>query len=162
MIDATETTEREALSEFIKRNGITMEAKRIDARPDRAGRDAGWDANASHWRCTFHLATPRDIFNTQRDGTVTVRARRRMTVYFSMGAVLQGPPAADDVFDALASDAAGMDGRTFEEWADEYGFDTDSRKAHTTFLACRRSAGRLCAFLGHIEVERLMYATERA
>jgi hypothetical protein len=47
------------------------------------------------------------------------------------------PPTLYDVLTGLKSDAT--EGRTFAEWCGDYGYDTDSRKAMTTYLACQES-----------------------
>lgn len=45
-------------------------------------------------------------------------------------------PDIAGVMYALHHDADVMNYRTFEEWASEFGYDTDSRKAESTFRAC--------------------------
>ena len=46
-------------------------------------------------------------------------------------------PQLEDVCHSLLSDgAAHFDSLTFEEWASDLGYDTDSRKAEKTFTAC--------------------------
>lgn len=48
------------------------------------------------------------------------------------------PPTVDEVLWSLVSDASGVrHGQTFDEWAGEYGYDTDSRKAEKAFNSCR-------------------------
>lgn len=75
---------------------------------------------------------------------------RRFTVYYSMGMAHHGKePGAAEVLDCLISDANGIDNaRGFEDWCGEYGYDTDSRKAHRTYTICQRQAERLRKFLG--------------
>lgn len=34
-------------------------------------------------------------------------------------------------------------GQSFESWCSEFGYDTDSRKAHATYLACQQNADKL-------------------
>jgi hypothetical protein len=41
-----------------------------------------------------------------------------------------------DVLACLASDASALDCASFEEWAADLGYDTDSRKAETVYRAC--------------------------
>lgn len=45
-------------------------------------------------------------------------------------------PSVVDVLACLASDASAIDHATFDEWANEYGYDPDSRKAEATYKAC--------------------------
>ncbi len=55
-----------------------------------------------------------------------------------------------DVLHSLVLDAATIDCRDFEEWASEFGYDTDSRRAEATYRACldiglkMRAAHRRC------------------
>lgn len=49
-------------------------------------------------------------------------------------------PTLDAVLYALHSDAGGVrHGQTFEDWAGDFGCDTDSRKAEKCFNACRET-----------------------
>ena len=75
--------------------------------------------------------------------------RRSMTVDFWTGAAITAEPDAASVLECLCSDAAGIENaRGFEDWAAEYGYDTDSREAEATFRACQRQTERLRRFLG--------------
>jgi hypothetical protein len=59
------------------------------------------------------------------------------------------PPTAADVLGCLCSDAQGVDhGETFEDWASDFGYDTDSRKAERIYHECQSIALRLRGFLG--------------
>jgi hypothetical protein len=50
---------------------------------------------------------------------------------------------------------------TNTDWAGEYGYDTDSRKAEKTFRACQRQRAKLFAFLGPELYQTLLWDTER-
>lgn len=87
---------------------------------------------------------------------------RSMHVYFSQGSAHTNAPTLAEALDCLASDAAGVEhARSFEEWAEEYGYDTDSRKAEKTYRLCVDQASELRALLGHDAYEMLLYHTER-
>lgn len=47
---------------------------------------------------------------------------------------------------SLKADATG--GETFGDWCSSYGYDTDSRKALDTYLACQESEERSRRFFG--------------
>lgn len=70
----------------------------------------------------------------------------------------QADPA--EVLDCLLSDADCTD-EPFEEWARNYGYDEDSRKAEAIFHACRETAAKLRRWLGAAELERLASEYER-
>lgn len=82
--------------------------------------------------------------------TVTLKmGRKRLTVPFSMGKAIAREPNAEDVLDCLASDAASIEiGHGFEDWADGFGYSTDSRKAEQTYKAIVRQSAKLRKFLG--------------
>lgn len=71
-------------------------------------------------------------------------------------------PDAETVLDCLAFDCSGTENaRSFEEWADEYGYDHDSRKAEATYRACQETAAKLARFLGEEAFQTLLFNTER-
>lgn len=59
-------------------------------------------------------------------------------------------PTLASVLDSLAMEARSVtDALTFEEWASEFGYDTDSRKAEKVYQLCQQQAAALRLFLGH-------------
>jgi hypothetical protein len=136
------TADRETaitLADFIAENHVTMTTRQTDHNPN-----SDWDRAASHWLCYLRCAG------------------RRMRVTFSMGSALTGPPSLAEVLDCLASDAAGLENaRSFEEWAGEYGYDPDSRKALRTFKVVERQASALARSLGDDSYQTLLWHVER-
>ena len=128
------------LAEFIERNKITLQATETDRNPHMADSE-----NMDHWRVTLTCN------------------RRTFTLYFSKGRGHHGAePTADEVLDCLASDASGVDNaRGFEDWASEYGYDTDSRKAEKIYKQCGKQAEKLKNLLGPATYQELLYETER-
>lgn len=84
-----------------------------------------------------------------RSWTVTLvrAATYKFVVDFYGGAAATAPSAAD-VLASVVSDAAGVEERTFEEWADDFGIDTDSRRGEKIYNACKALAPEVRAFLG--------------
>jgi hypothetical protein len=103
----------------LERMGVVMSALKIPARPDGNGE---WDSKASHWRLLI-----------RRDG-------KDITTHYSMGSAHKGEPELAGVLHCLLMDADGVDGETFEGWADNLGMDSDSRKAEAMFKACQQTA----------------------
>ena len=137
--------ENMTVAEFVAEHGITMTAERVPENPNMAADDK-WNAQASHWFCTFSS-------NTMKHG---------LKSYFSQGAAHTKPPTAEDVLDCLASDASGVENaRSFDDWADEYGYDADSRKAERTYNLCCKQTDNLRTFLGKTDFDRLLWHTER-
>lgn len=53
-----------------------------------------------------------------------------------------------DILESLQCDVSGIEDSTFEDWAGDYGYDTDSRSALETYEACRETARAMRAGLG--------------
>jgi hypothetical protein len=69
-------------------------------------------------------------------------------------------PDFPDVLWAFLQDATVLDFPTFEAWASEYGYDTDSRKAERVYTECLRDALALRNAFTPDEWQRLQTATE--
>ncbi len=124
---------------FVNMSRVKAVATIADANPNMTGMPAG----STHWR-------------------VTLRSRgRQMTVPFSQGPAICKEPSAADVLDCLASDAASAEGRSFEEWASDMGYDGDSRRALKTFNAVERQTEKLRRFLGESGFQTLVFKTDR-
>ncbi len=115
------------LAEVIADEGIRMTAT-------HCGQRLRWETEVDHWRC------------------VLKRSRvPAMTIDFYMGVGREGRrPSTVDVLECLLDDADGVEQSSgdFEEWAQWFGFDSDSRKAEQMFIAVRQQTERLEAFLG--------------
>src|SRR5690606_17027418 len=109
-----------------------------------------WSATANHWKCT--------LVRKAHDGK-----RRRMTVYFSQGSGFNGrEPEVGAVLESLALDAFSFDNaQDFEDFAANFGYDPDSRKAEKIYLACGREARKLARFLGDHDYQALLYDVEQ-
>jgi hypothetical protein len=127
------------LDEFISKHGISMTTRRADSNPSMVD-----SRDMNHYR-------------------VTIKAgRSRMTIPFSQGYGIKHDPELGNVLDCLASDASGFENsRSFEDWAGDYGYDTDSRKAERTFMAVGKQSAKLKALLGEDAYSELLWNTER-
>lgn len=67
--------------------------------------------------------------------------------YFGPAETAKKKIDAKTVLESLFSDASGAF-ETFESWCGDLGFDSDSRKALETYLACQRTAMDLRKLLG--------------
>jgi hypothetical protein len=131
-------------TEWAEKHGLTMEVSWADTNPNMDD-DAEWMAQASHYTCTLSVAG--------QDGTLSIP--------FSMGAAHTSEPELGDVLGAVASDAAGFENAAgFEDWASEYGYDTDSRKAERTYRAVKHQSERFMRFVGKSAYDELLWQTE--
>lgn len=69
-------------------------------------------------------------------------------------------PEIGDVFYSLVIDAGAIDHATFEDWASDFGYDTDSRSAEATYRACLEIALKLRAALGDDGLNKLREAAQ--
>lgn len=114
------------LEEFIQQRGIGFTCETVYTRPDGL-----MDDLAFHYKCRI------------------TQGKRGFTLYFSQGSGHSAAPTASDVLSCIADDAASFENaRDFEDWATEYGFDTDSRKAEKIFRITKRQSETLRRVLG--------------
>lgn len=68
------------------------------------------------------------------------------------------PPGLADVLRCLLLDAEAIDAGGFEEWAIEFGYDIDSRKAEGIYNACHETGLKLRRMLGDSKISELREA----
>jgi hypothetical protein len=131
-------SDRITLRQFVNRHKVTLTSEWADE-----------NRNAPDWRDANHFK-------------VTLRHKgRQLTTYFSQGYGISGEPDAESVLSNLALDAASYENaRSFEEWAGEYGYDTDSRKAERTYRLIGQQAAKLKNLLGEELYNALLWETE--
>lgn len=128
-----------SIQSFVKRNKITADVVEVDENPTLVVEN--WDAR--HYKVVLR------------------RKGKQMTVTFSVGTGWEREPDVCDVLDCLASDASGYENNgSFEEWCDEYGCDTDSRKAEKAYIAIGKQRRKLAKFLGLELYNELLWKTE--
>lgn len=71
-----------------------------------------------------------------------------------VGRAIPAPPFTE-VLQCLLLDAEVLDSPSFEHWAADLGFDTDSRSAERTYRECLEISLKLRAILGDAEMVRL-------
>jgi hypothetical protein len=77
--------------------------------------------------------------------------------YFK-GVSLTEPPTQWEVLESLISDYYTVrDGVTFEDWADDMGYNSDSRKAEKTYNEVIENSRKLLSLLTLREIEQLHY-----
>ena len=140
-----DTDTRTTYRQWAARHGVRMDVTPADTNPNMTA-DPEWMAQASHYLCTFSVKG--------QDGALAVP--------FSMGPAHTSEPSMDDVLDAIASDASGIENASgFEDWSSEYGYDTDSRKAERTYRAVEEQSVALRNFVGQQAYDELLWQTDR-
>lgn len=108
-------------TEFAQKHGITSLSTKLDSRTDGY---RGWEG-ASHWRCS--------LSSRMHEGQAFYSPE------YSMGSAHTGEPKLEDLLYSLHMDCTGVLDSSFEEWADEFGYDSDSRKAERIYKLCRKT-----------------------
>lgn len=171
------------IESFIEKHGIRFECRRVDSRPDGLMDGDG----QRHFRCRVisrefeHVACKVEHCGGYKSGHLKPRS---FGLYFSQGSAHTSDPTLADVLDCLASDASGYENARvrpdgayhttsnvnskhydtpmhFHNWAEEYGYDTDSRKAEKTFRAVKRQSEQLKRTIGNEAYQELLWNVER-
>ena len=73
--------------------------------------------------------------------------------YFSMGPAHTAGPTLTDVLSCLISDYVGVENSSgFEDWAAEYGYSADNRKAFKTFKAVKRNSKKVVELFPSVDL----------
>lgn len=134
-----------SIRHYVQNHGLTVD---ILAGPDWTVSEDGWE----HHRYDL-------LLNNPEQGTTMV-----ICGYTNGIGITEGPDEKpEEVIDALVSDSWGYENSDgFEDWADEHGIDTDSRKAERTYEAVKKQAGEFIDFIGgKPELEKLALHYER-
>ena len=125
------------MEKFLAKYQVTMTVSQIDKNPNMTDMMDG----ARHYRCVLRYHG------------------RMLTVLFSQGPAIRHSPEVAGVLDCLASDASGVDATTsFEQWAEDMGYDTDIRKAERTWRAVEKQTAGLRRLLGSDAFDELLEA----
>lgn len=79
---------------------------------------------------------------------VTVRYRKRQLTTDYFGGILITNPEAHEVLGSLLMDSDVEYENSFEDWAESYGYDTDSRRAENIYKECKINASKTRQLLG--------------
>lgn len=149
-----------AVAEYLTAHGITFKADYIGQR-----KREGWDCDA--WICGLYKGKLAETFEyftglghrQYRNGVTPsiVFAGGPGTVYrerYDAGHKKPVTPPAAGVLHSLILDSSAI-GQSFESWASDYGYDTDSRKAEEIYRACQRNTDKLQRILTRADLEAL-------
>lgn len=154
----------QTIAQFIEKHGLIFSVSLVSSpvvKNIKEHRDVnvdGWRSLAFEWRVTI---TEGERFHP---------VRKTYTLPYWMGSkhvkdTVPVKPTLESVLDSLKLDVSciGFDGhsvQTFEAFAAEAGYDTDSRKAEATYKECVDEARKLYDFLGRDAYMELMNETE--
>ncbi len=140
------------LSSFIEKYGITGTVTPTDQTPP-----VGFPRGSRAWEARL-----------EHQGSVLLVGSVFTVPYFT-GPGIAGTPTIEDILDCVGDDAVGYENtfvqadleKSFENWAGDYGYDTDSRKGYRIWENVRTQSKNLKNFLGEAAYEELLFDTER-
>jgi hypothetical protein len=92
--------------------------------------------------------TKRDDWDCNEWKATLRYGKKQLTTPFYTGMAIS-EPSEDDILSSLLLDKSCYDNaRHFEDFANELGYDTDSRKAEKIYNACGKTSKKLKKFLG--------------
>jgi hypothetical protein len=173
---------KQQVNEILAANGVAMTAQHVPTTFDPRSKEwqhIAWRVEFSSPRGKFSTSYKQGIGHlpagmVPQGGRYTIDQLERIKFALSTGMVPHkncnanlgaasmrygakplAKPDAADVVSSLILDAGAADYATFEEWAGDYGYETDSRKAEAIFNACRNTALDLIRVFGAGVVEQL-------
>jgi hypothetical protein len=139
-------TKATTISEFIEKHALKFEIRPVNSRPDGLMNELPM----------FHY---RVRIISQRFGSPKPAS---FGLYFSTGKGWKTAPTLADCLNSCADDASSYDNaKDFNDFCNELGYSTDSRKAEKMFRACKRQSDQLKRVLGEEAYAELLYDVER-
>jgi hypothetical protein len=184
-VTETEVTPKERITAWAERHGVTMRAEFV---PFSQSRNRGEKSPSLNWRVTLErngcdiLTTDysagcghcpgygpqygADSYAKNRETRARVAhecetGRKCGKYYGNIGYTQKGAailPDLDSVLWSLSMDSSVLDAGGFESWADEFGYDADSRAAEAIYRACIDTALKMRAALGDAAMAELAEA----
>jgi hypothetical protein len=170
--DEPDTTDAEKRAKFLASLGIEYKATFI---PQSMSRNAKASAKSLNWRVWLarnrvtietdymqgighvpgyndpgtnqHLRNPLADEKWRNAQTNASETGRYPTTRNSLPLAPLPAPKLEDVLYSLLMDASAYR-MTFDEWCDEYGYDTDSRKDHAMYMQCSEAGLKLTRLVG--------------
>lgn len=159
-----------SLEEVLARlNLIILECKITDRNRDK------WDKTATHWKVTIghpvggchkcdDIRLERKGYPKSDNHNNHYGNEKTFEIVFSQGAGIktkQGNPIRPtlrDIIGCVLLDAiAFMEPLvSYEEWAQDYGYDTDSRKGEACFQACKQQTKDFADLVGFAKLKELL------
>jgi hypothetical protein len=107
------------------------------------------------WRESWLKTNYPTVANTPKHARYSIADKNlmcRISHHFNL--VRKWKPDAIEILNAIARDGDALES-TFEDWADDFGYDADSRKAESIYRACQENALRLKKILSADKIESI-------
>lgn len=153
---------RDAILALLQRQGIAYGAVFV---PQSASRNSGAKDHTLNWRVSFsnrdgrsfaldyqqgigHIPgykQPRTVYDVEQLGQPWETGKYKAHPTFGGGRNLPAPSPADVLYSIVLDNPHEA---SFEDWAADFGYDTDSRKAEATYRACIEQSRMALRVLG--------------
>ncbi len=172
---------RKDIESTMKAHAIAVKSEFVPWSRSRDFKPAKTTSKTLNWRVTV-TKDGRDILTTDYSAGIahapsykqpfqlTTANAERLEFEVEHGRVAKGEhslyggkainPDACDVINSLCLDSGVLDHPTFESWASDYGYDTDSRKAEVVYQTCLDIALKLRNGLGDDTLQALTEACQ--
>ena len=152
---------KEKIQAFMAENKVTIESEFV---PWSQSRNKSEKHRSLNWRIKL-LHADRTILETDYSAGIAHcpsyrQGRQTADVERETETGRRIAPDACDVIASLSMDSSVLDCSSFEEWAGEFGYDVDSRKAESIYRACLEIALKLRNGLGEEGLRALQIATQ--
>ena len=179
------TTPKEQIEAAIKDLGLTFEFEfvpfNMSRNKDNKSPSLNWivtlkrgnssmsfDYSAGCGHCPGSLKKQRDISNHEAKQMVNKECETGFACIYlvtSGNIYFRTPrrpilPDTADIISSIVLDASVLDSGSFEEWASEFGYDTDSRSAEVTYNASLQQALQLRRLVGDSGLRTLQEASQ--
>jgi hypothetical protein len=168
-------------AEFAEKRDVTMTATYVGLRAEKGTEGKPWhhfewSVQLHHGSASYTATYRSGVAHCQRvpygigakgplepvthDVARALKPHGKVTLSDVEGYVRPTAPELAEVLQSLASDASGaLNAGTFEAWASDYGYDSDSRKAEKIYEACKGVHFELSRLLG-LELCAELYTCE--
>ena len=127
-------------NELVKKYNLSLKLYNIPFRTDTEPGE--WDNEAHHYSFV--------IFPTMGDNY-----GKKIRGNYSCGSGIKNKPSIEDILNSLSIDTMSIESESFEQWCDEFGYDSDSRKAYKIYQSCLAESKQLKDCLGSKGLEEL-------
>lgn len=83
--------------------------------------------------------------------SITLKYKGKRAQFRFYGGGKASAPTASDLVWSVATDSTALE-ESFKDWCDNFGYSTNSIKAHSTYKACQRNGSRLTDLIGNADV----------
>jgi len=109
--------------------GFSLKSEWVGTRPDNEY--SQWHTDANHYKCVIRF-----------EG-------KQYTFYYSMGPTHTSEPTITECLYSMSVDSRPhLENQSFEQFADEFGYDEDSRRGERIYKACLKQGEAMKRLLG--------------